>query len=80
MAQFEADCRTTNAADKYIEYGLMVLQSVRDEGLRSEQQLQAVIRGSSCRWERLAALLKKNKLVRRNRGPHGKYSIPESVE
>lgn len=80
LKQFETDCNGTNAADKYREFGLKVLQHIRDEGPRSEQQLLAVIVGSSCRWKKMGSLLKSNKLVYRSRGRNGKYSIPELVE
>lgn len=80
LKQFDTDCNGTNAADKYREFGLKVLQHIRDEGPRSEQQLQVVIAGSSCRWRKMEELLKKNKTLYRPRGRNGKYSIPELVE
>lgn len=80
LKQFEIDCNSTNAADKYREFGLKVIQHIRDDGPRSEQQLQTVIAGSSCRWKKMESLLKRNKVLYRPRGRNGKYSIPESVE
>lgn len=78
--QFGTDCEDTNAADKYREFGLKVLQHVRDEGPRAQQQLLAVIAGSACRWKRMESILKRNKLLCRTRGQHGKYLIPELAE
>jgi hypothetical protein len=74
---FLDECQSTNAVDKYREYGLKVLQEVRNQGLRSQQQVQAVMLGSACRFKRMASLLKKNGLLRRARGRNGKFSIPE---
>lgn len=78
--KFKTNCTETNAADKYREFGLKILQHVRDEGSRSEQQLQSVMAGSACRWKKMAALLKRNNLLLRNRGKNGKYSIPVLTE
>jgi hypothetical protein len=80
LAKFMIECDSTNAADKYRECGLKVLQNVRDEGPRSRQQLQAVMSGSACRWSKMELLLRKNKLLSRNRGQHGKYLIPNLAD
>jgi hypothetical protein len=80
MAAYETDCQATNAVTKYQQYGKVVLQSVRDGGPKSEQQIQSLIAGSSCRSKRMLSLLKKNKLLRRTRGRHGKFSIPDLSE
>lgn len=80
MTAYEADCETTNAVEKYQQYGKKVLQSVRDDGPKTSQQIQALIAGSSCRSKRMLSLLKKHQLLRRGRGRHGKFSIPDLPE
>jgi hypothetical protein len=80
LTHFGEECESTNAVDKYKECGLKVLQSIRDEGSRSKQQLQTVMSGSACRWSTMERLLKKNKLLGRSRGQHGKYFIPKLAE
>ena len=80
LEQFNADCNETNAADKYRQTGLKILQSVRDTGPRSKQQVQAVMAGSACRFTRMTELLTKNRLLRRAVGRHGKLSIPLSSD
>ncbi|MEJ6022039.1 hypothetical protein [Ramlibacter sp. PS4R-6] len=75
--EFWVDCENTNAAEKYQQYGLRILQSIRDSGPQSEQQIQRTLRGSACRLSRMLSLLKKNRLIARPPGPNGKYLVPE---
>ncbi|MGE5266355.1 MAG: hypothetical protein ACM3L9_03225 [Deltaproteobacteria bacterium] len=77
---FHQDCHSTNAAEKYQNYGLRVLQAIRDKGPQSEQQIQRILVGSACRLKRMVTLLKKHKLIKRPPGPNGKYAIPELPE
>ena len=77
VAGFNEDCEATNAVEKYRKNGLKILQSIREHGPQSEQQLQRLLSGSACRLPRMLGLLKKQKLISRPRGPNGKYSIPE---
>ncbi|MDE2047131.1 MAG: hypothetical protein KGJ44_01875 [Betaproteobacteria bacterium] len=77
---FVSDCETTNASEKYQQFGLKFLQSIRDGGPKSEQQLKGLIRGSACRSSRMLTMLKKHRLIRRPRGPNGKFAIPELDE
>jgi hypothetical protein len=79
-AQFQSDCDDTNARDKYQQFGLKVLQSLRDEGPRSKQQVQATLAGSACRFTRMVELFKKNRLAKRGVGRHGKFEIPKFAE
>jgi hypothetical protein len=74
---FLSECDSTNAADKYREFGLRILQEVRLQTSRSQQQIQAVMQGSACRLKRMLSLLKKNNVLRRGRGGNGRFSIPE---
>lgn len=78
LEQFNAACNQTNAADKYRQTGLKILQAVRDTGPRSKKQIQTVMAGSACRYTRMTRLLTRNRLVRRAVGRHGRFSIPEA--
>ncbi|MCJ7585088.1 MAG: hypothetical protein MUO30_10020 [Anaerolineales bacterium] len=80
VKEYMKDCKSTNAVEKYQQYGLKVLQAIRDNGSQSEQQLQALLVGSSCRLTRMLSLLKKHQLIRCGVGRNGKYSIPELPE
>lgn len=64
-------------SDKYAEYGLKALQQIRDKGAQSQQQIKVLLRGSNCRVDKLIAVLKRFKLVKRGKGPNGKYAVPE---
>ena len=75
---FAEACKKTNAEAKYRQLGLLVLQKLRDEGNKSDQQLKSMIVGSACRVTQLTRLLKKERLVVRSRGRNGKYSLPIS--
>ncbi len=77
MHEFERHCDEANTSDKYFSYGLLILQKIRDEGPKSEQQIKGLLRGSNCRITTMTNLLKKFKLLKRAKGPNGKYSIPE---
>lgn len=76
--RFVAACQETNAPEKYETGGLTVLQTIRDDGPKSDQQVKRLMAGTSCRFERMTKMLKKEKLLIRGRGPHGKFSIPEN--
>lgn len=76
-AAFVKDCQTTNAAEKYTEYGLKVIRLIRDSGPQTDQQIRDAMVGSSCRFQQMTRMLKKNGLVTRSRGKHGKYTIPQ---
>lgn len=78
--RFLEDCKTTNATEKYQTHGLKVLQEVRSEGPRTKQQVQAILSGSACRLARMISLLKRNNVLRRSMGRHGKYGIPPIEE
>jgi hypothetical protein len=78
-AAFSKDCEITNAADKYRQNGHKILQALRDEGTKSPEQIQAIMAGSACRLTRMISLLKRNGLISRPRGRHGKYSIPSEA-
>ena len=80
LKDYMKDCESTNAVEKYQEYGFKSLQSIRDNGTQSEQQIQAILAGSACRPSRMLKLLKKHQLVKRDVGRNGKYSIPELPE
>jgi hypothetical protein len=80
LKDYKKDCESTNSVEKYREYGLKSLQSIRDNGPQSEQQIQAILAGSACRLKRMLSLLKKHKLVKRGIGRDGKFSIPELPE
>lgn len=77
---FVSECESTNAVEKYQQFGLKFLQSIRDGGPKSEQQLKGLLRGSACRSASMVSMLKKYRLIRRPRGRHGKFSIPEIEE
>lgn len=74
---FEENCHSTGAVEKYQRFGLMVLQNIRDKGPQSEQQIQRIIAGTSCRAATMVKLLKNSNLIKRPRGPNGKYYIPD---
>lgn len=76
--KFLTACEATNVPDKYQGGGLTILQTIRDDGQKSDQQVKKLIAGSACRFERMVKLLKAEKLVIRGRGPHGKFTIPEN--
>ena len=76
-AAFLDNCMTTNAADKYKEHGLKVIRLLRDSGPQTDQQIRDAMAGSACRFETMTRMLKKNGLVTRSRGKHGKYTIPQ---
>lgn len=80
IREFQKDCESTNAVEKYQQYGISLLQAIRDEGPKSEQQLQRLLSGSACRSKRMLSLLKKHRLISRPRGRNGKYTIPELPE
>ena len=77
LKDYMKDCESTNAIEKYQEFGLKSLQSIRDNGIQSEQQIQSILAGSACRSTSMLKLLKKHQLVKRDVGRNGKYSIPE---
>ncbi len=74
---FAEDCNTTNASDKYRDFGLKVLQNIRENGSRSQDQIQSLVAGSACRLSKMIELMRKNKLIARGRGPNGRYAISE---
>lgn len=76
VAAFMTECESTNACDKYQQFGLQILQAIRDEGPKSEQQVKSILRGSACRSTRMLAMLKKHRLIKRPSGPNGKFGIP----
>lgn len=75
-AEFIKDCESTNAEDKYKEYGLKILLALRDEGPKSSQQFRDLMAGSACRFTQMSRLLKRHGLITRSRGRHGKFTIP----
>jgi hypothetical protein len=76
FAEFAAATeRETNASGKYTTAGLAVLHALRQRGDLSEDQLDAIPKGSGIRVATLRALLKKYKLARRSQGPHGRWSL-----
>ncbi len=77
---YSKDCDTTNAGDRYREFGLKVLQQIRDDGPRTQQQIKAIISGSACRIKIMLQLLKRHHLIVRTRGNNGKYSTPEVMD
>ena len=79
-ADFNAECGNTGAPDKYRQYGLKILQHLRENGPRSKQQLQAVIAGSACRFDQMQSMLKRARLINRTRGKHGKFAISALIE
>lgn len=79
LRTFRSDCDSTSASDKYQLYGLKILQSLRDEGTKSEQQIQSIMAGSACRLQKMLSLMKKQKLLTRGRGRHGRFSIPRTT-
>jgi hypothetical protein len=78
--EFLAACDGTGAPEKYLQRGLKVLQSLRDNGPRSKQQLQSLLAGSACRFEKMQSMLKSAKLIKRSQGRHGKFTIYKSAE
>ncbi len=80
IKSFHKECESTNAVEKYQQHGIRLLQAIRDEGPKSEQQLQGLLAGSACRLKRMLSLLKKHGLVSRPRGRNTKYTIPELPE
>lgn len=74
---FIKGCGYTAVPEKYAQAGLTILQTIRDKGTQSEQQLKSLISGSSCRIEKLISLMKKNSLIKRPKGKNGKFFIPE---
>lgn len=65
----------TSAPDKYKEQGLKVLQVLRDQGKKTENQIQEIIKGSACRYNKLLKLFKKAKIVARGQGQNGRFNI-----
>lgn len=76
--QFLTECEKTTIPDRYKEFGLVILKTIRDDGKKSDQQVKALIAGSGCHIGRMIKLLKSSKLLVRGRGPHGKFTIPEN--
>ncbi len=74
---FLKECESTNAVDKYKEFGLKVITLLRDNGSQTDQQIRDIMAGSACRFLQMTRMLKKHNLVVRTRGKHGKYSIPQ---
>ncbi|HQN73910.1 MAG TPA: hypothetical protein PLB16_10885 [bacterium] len=74
--EFEKICQDeTSAPDKYREQGLKVMQIIRDQGKKSDLQIQNIIKGSACRSDKLLQFLKKVKIITRAQGPNGRYDI-----
>lgn len=67
----------TNAADKYGAAALDVLHGIRDKKTLSDQQFEAITRGTAIRVKTLKAMLKKHKLAKRTQGPNGRWSLVE---
>ena len=76
FTEFLNDCSSTAAPDKYKNAGLKVIQSIRDNGTRSEQQVAAVMTGTGCHFAIMAKLLKRNQIAIRTRGRNGRFYIP----
>lgn len=76
--RFLGECDNTTIPDQYKESGLKILQKLRDDGPKSDQQLKALIAGAGCHFSRMSSLLKSSKVAVRGRGPHGKFSIPQN--
>lgn len=72
---FKNDSEQTNAPDRYQTKGLEVIQSIRDEGPKSDQQVKDIMAGTACRFNKMKELLVKNNLLIRGKG-HGKFNIP----
>jgi hypothetical protein len=68
--------RTTSVPDKYLEMALKVLHGMREKGHHTDQQIEALIKGSGVRRSTLGALLKKHKLAHRQKG-RGRWILTE---
>ncbi len=73
---FLNSCTSTAAPDKYKDAGLRVIQSIRDNGSRSEQQVTAIMQGTGCHFKQMASLLKRSHVAQRTRGRNGRFHIP----
>jgi nucleoside 2-deoxyribosyltransferase len=75
---FVRDCNNTNAKDKYEQCGFNILQAIRDNGSRSNQQIRQIMRGTSCHYSKMISLLRKHSLIKAGKGRNGKITIPEN--
>ena len=75
--RFLNECERTSIPDQYKASGLKILQSLRDDGPKSQQQLKVLISGAGCHFSKMSGLLKTTKIATRGRGTHGKFSIPQ---
>jgi hypothetical protein len=77
FVEFQKWCeRETSAPLKYQENGLQILRAIRDQGEKTETQLQKLLQGSSCRIDKMRVGLRLHKLVARRQGPNGRHYIP----
>jgi hypothetical protein len=79
-AQFMKDCENTNAVDKYRQNGKAILQAIRDDGSKSQQQIQSIMAGSACRLQKMVQLLRWNGLLYRPRGRGSRFAIPALLD
>jgi nucleoside 2-deoxyribosyltransferase len=78
MREFNRNCEEkTTAPEKYKTEGLKVVQTIRDSGPRTADQIDGLVRGSAVRRETLTQLLRGAKLVKRTPGRPGRFYLPD---
>lgn len=75
LQDFYSKCDKTSASAKYKEYGVKVLQAIRDEGEKTDTQIRALLFGSNCHLKKMVQLLKSSRLLKRGQGRNAKWSL-----
>jgi len=78
LNDFKEKCRKTATPSKYAEYGLRVMQAIRDEGDKSDAQVKYLLFGSNCHFKKITDLLKSSKLIKKRPGRNGKWTFYHS--
>jgi len=74
---FRSRCNKTSVPDKYKESGLIILQTIRDEGDKTDEQIKSLLQGTGFHINKMISLLKSCKLMKRRQGRRGRWFLPK---